>query len=226
VWVDPSPAVAGLDRDGTLVVSGGRFDRASEDFRSDLERYLIAAANEEPDLCRTLLERHSTHGPGYDPARLATALRQLVPFRDHGLPGVRPVPVLADSYFLQWRLARREGLRADAALLAAWRGMASLDRAQRLLEPGRVQPAAAGDPLDAMAGPSRRARAAGEAVRDPLQRALRRHRLHRAGREAARLARPGEWRASFSRAVPALLELMERVQEEDLRRPRRGDRHD
>jgi hypothetical protein len=131
-------AMAGDWLGDRIAFAGGPYEAPSAALQASLSRYLAAAARDDPDEVSASLLPELTRPaatvpgePGGDePLRLR--LRQAVPLREADWTGAGD---LAGQLLLHWRIARQEGYRPSAPLLAFYRGLFALDGAARRLDP-------------------------------------------------------------------------------------------
>lgn len=123
---------------GRIGILGGRWTRLDRATRGDILKMLVAATHHEPDRIGDLLRRLSD-GSDDDGQRdrLRIMLRQAEPFRSGGWGDTYLGERLADGLYVQWRMARRVGLRPIAGLLSFQRGLAGIDSLTREAAPRR-----------------------------------------------------------------------------------------
>ena len=135
---EPGPENLRLLPDGRLLVTGGPFARLESGSGRDLLSYLAAVARQDPDRALAFLLRETRRtSDAVSREDLRLWFRQAEPFRAAGWSDHYSGGRLADTLFIQWRLARRGGRRPNAGLLSFCRGLHAVESLARSLDPGR-----------------------------------------------------------------------------------------
>ena len=125
-------------RDGRLALTGGLFGRLEKSRQRDLLRYLTAVAKDEPNrACDLLLDQCGEAGSATPRARMRRLFRQAEPFRTAGWSRHYAGQRLADTLFVHWRLARKNGYRIEAPMEAFTRGLFAVEQQGRRIAPER-----------------------------------------------------------------------------------------
>jgi predicted unusual protein kinase regulating ubiquinone biosynthesis (AarF/ABC1/UbiB family) len=170
--------------DDRVAFTGGSLAILDAGRSRSLRSYLAAAVRQEPDrACQYLLRESYSTKACASQDELHRQFRQAEPFRDGGWSDRYASLQLANSLFVHWRLARQGGYRPKAHLLAFFLGLAAVERVARQLSPHR----------------------------DALKLALGDLRIIAAAVDLRELAGPTRLRENAERLLPAMLELMHRI---------------
>ena len=120
---------------GRVAFLAGPFARPRPAEQEAFFRYLVAASRQRPEEAADELARGLVGGGVAGLQSLRLQLRQAVPFRDGAWSA--GAESLAEHLFVHWRMARDCDFRPSPALLAAWRGLASVATLARSLAPDR-----------------------------------------------------------------------------------------
>ncbi len=122
--------------DDRFAVTGGLFVQLTRKTRRNLFNYLAAVARQEPDrACSSLLSGCEPSSKATSRDQLRMRFRQAEPFREGGWSDHFAGQRLADTLFVQWRLARQSGWRTSPSQLAFFRGLWDLELLTRRLAP-------------------------------------------------------------------------------------------
>ena len=136
--VDQDPQEVGLQSGPRIVRKSGRFANLPEGSNSNLWNYLTAVCAMNPDRAQSLLtkELHAnlTEAANHE---LLQRFRQVVPFRDGGWSLSGANASLAETMFVQWRLASTRGLLPGRELTDFYRGLFSVAKLAYSLAPER-----------------------------------------------------------------------------------------
>ncbi len=127
-----------VTEDGRLGIAGGLTGRIDRSLQVELIRYLTATADDDPDRAGSIFLDITRAGPGAEaPRELRLRFRQAEPFRTGGWSRYYQGRRLADTLFIQWRIARQGGYSAPPELEAFMRGLYAVETCGRVLAPGR-----------------------------------------------------------------------------------------
>ncbi len=125
-------------RDRELSIQGGACGRLHGYLRHQLLHYLSTAARDDCDgACAALLTLCDATPKAQSRARMQALFRQAEPFRAGGWSRHFTGEVLANTLFVQWRLAHRNGYRLKPPVAAFCSGLFDLERQCRQLSPQR-----------------------------------------------------------------------------------------
>ncbi len=172
-----------------FVVAGGQFTRLDTDTRASLLDYMTAVTREDPErACNLLLRETQVDFTVKSRDRLCQQFRQGEPFRLGSWSDAYAGKRLADTLFVQWRLAHQAGFRAPATLTAFYRGLLETELLARRLA----------------------------RYRDPLNEGLEDLRVISATVRLRELLGPSRLKANLERFLPAMEELLQKVGEAGL----------
>ncbi len=167
-----------------FVVTGGQFTRLEADAQANLLDYLTAVTREEPErACKLLLRETLSDFTAKSRDRLCQQFRQGESFRLGSWSDAYAGKRLADTLFVQWRLAHQAGLRAPPYLIAFYRGLFETELLARRLA----------------------------RYRDPLGEGLDDLRIISTAVRLRELLGPSRLKANLERFLPAMEELLQKV---------------
>lgn len=169
-----------------FVMTGGQFTRLETDTRANLLDYMTAVTREDPErACNLLLRETQLDFTAKSRDRLCQQFRQGEPFRLGSWSEAYAGKRLADTLFVQWRLARQAGFRAPGYLTAFYRGLLETELLARRLA----------------------------RYRDPLNEGLEDLRVISATVRLRELFGPSRLKANLERFLPVMEELLQKVNE-------------
>ncbi len=122
--------------DDRFGITGGLFVQLGSKTRRNLFDYLAAVARQDPDrACSSLLSECEASASAVSRDQLRMRFRQAEPFREGGWSDHFAGQRLADTLFVQWRLARQSGWRTSPSQLAFFRSLWDLELLTRRLAP-------------------------------------------------------------------------------------------
>lgn len=132
--VEPCPANVAIISDRQIVFTGGAFSSLPGEAQSNLWKYLIASASDNPDQACSFLQRElGADGRRGGDEDLRHRFRQVVPFRDSGWYSDGSINYLIEHLVVHWQAAIECGYVPQSHLPPFYRGLFAITRmAQRL----------------------------------------------------------------------------------------------